>query len=79
MIKAFVLICVAGTAPQDCQRNTSVVIDQITLPGEFNSIATCAMHAQAYIAEAGLTAGGDTVKIYCGRPVATPADKENLG
>lgn len=79
MIKAFVLVCIAGTAPQDCQRNTPAVVNQVEVPGEFNSVQTCMMHGQAYVAEVGLALAGDVVKVYCGRPNPTPADKENLG
>jgi hypothetical protein len=75
MFQVLVLICAAGMAPADCQRDTA--IDVIRGPVAANEI-TCGLHGQAYVAETALGRDleGAYVKIQCLRrkaEIATPA------
>jgi hypothetical protein len=46
--------------------------DQVRVPGDFASPVTCAMHAQAYVAETAISVAGRTVRVVCRPTIVAP-------
>ncbi len=66
MLQVLILVCAAGMAPQDCQKDTA--LDVFRGPTVVNEVM-CGLHGQAYLAETSLAARGpgEYLKIKCAR------------
>lgn len=60
----YIAVCLSGMAPQDCNKTNAV--HWIVAPERQDSIATCFMFGEQYIAQTSLIVPGETYpKIYC--------------
>ena len=69
MMTALVLICSLAKASPAMNCSTDNAVDVLRVPGEYRSLATCFMRAQAFVAQSRYPLAADHFpKIVCGRP-----------
>jgi hypothetical protein len=71
-----IAICLVGTAPHDCERNTAV--DYVYAPEQAYGLVDCMIFGQLYAATSNLVSEGVTYpKVFCIAP--TSIGKGDLG
>jgi hypothetical protein len=76
MLTALILVCSLATVSNDCTRDNA--LDVVYVPARFNSLVTCMMHAQAYVADSSIGRDlpqNEAVKVICVRGPTNKVDK----